>query len=62
MNIGVIIGMATVTVGSAVAQKILAGTGKADEAMYMDLATKSGLAVTALTIFATFVKAVARLG
>lgn len=62
MSITIIIGMASVTVGSAVAQKIFSSVGKSDEAQYLDLATKAGLATTALTIFATFIKSVAKLG
>lgn len=62
MNIGIIIGMASVTVGSAVAQKIFTSVGKSDEAQYLDLATKAGLAITALTIFASFLRSMSRLG
>lgn len=62
MNTGVIVGMATATVASAVTQKIFTSVGKMDEAQYLDLATKAGLATTALTIFATFIKSVAKLG
>jgi hypothetical protein len=56
MGTSVIVGMAVATVASAVTQGILQSTGKQTEAGYVDLATKSGMAVTALTIFAKFVK------
>jgi len=62
MNIGIIITMASVTVASGVAQKIFNSVGKVDEAQYLDLATKAGLGATALGIFASFIKALARLG
>lgn len=62
MNIGIIVGMAVATVASAITQKIFASVGKTDEAQYLDLATKSGLAVTALTVFASVIKAISRLG
>lgn len=61
MNTGIIVGMAVATVVSAVTQGILQAAGKQTEAGYMDLATKSGLAVTALTIFTKFIKTVAGL-
>jgi hypothetical protein len=59
---GLIIGMATITVASAVTQKIFSAVGKMDEAQYLDLATKSGLVVTSLTAFAKVVKVIAGLG
>lgn len=62
MGTVIIIGMAGATVASAIFQKIMASQGKMDEATYLDLATKSGLAVTAVTIFATLIKAVKGLG
>lgn len=62
MNNTVIVGMAVVTVASAITQKIFTSVGKTDEAQYLDLATKSGLAVTALTVFAKVVKAIISLG
>lgn len=62
MSNAIIIGMAVLTVGSAVTQKIFSSMGKIDEAQYLDLATKSGLAVTALTIFAKVIKALGSLG
>lgn len=62
MNLGIIIGMAVATVASAIMQKIFTSVGKTDEAQYLDLATKSGLAVTALTVFASVIKAISKLG
>lgn len=61
MNNTVIIGMASATIVSAVTQKIFMSVGKVDEAQYLDLATKAGLATTALTIFSSFIKQVASL-
>jgi hypothetical protein len=54
--------MTTITVGSAVAQKVFSSVGKVDEAQYLDLATKAGLGATALSIFASLIKAIANLG
>jgi hypothetical protein len=62
LHMGLIIGMAVATVASAVTQKIFSSVGKMDEAQYLDLATKSGLTVTALTVFAKVIKAIAGLG
>mgnify|MGYP001417867422 CR=1 FL=1 len=62
MNTGVIITMTTITVGSAVAQKVFSSVGKSDEAQYLDLATKAGLGGMALSIFAGFIKSLAILG
>lgn len=62
MNTSVIITMTTITVGSAVAQKVFSSVGKVDEAQYLDLATKAGLGATALSIFASLIKAIANLG
>jgi hypothetical protein len=59
---GLIIGMASLTVGSAVAQKIFSSVGKMDEAQFLDLATKSGLVITSLTAFGKVIKALAGLG
>ncbi len=58
----IIIGMAVATVASAVTQKIFSSVGKMDEAQYLDLATKSGLAITALSVFAGVIKAIIKLG
>lgn len=62
MNTGIIITMTSVTVASAVAQKVFSSVGKVDEAQYLDLATKAGLGATALGIFAGLIKAIANLG
>jgi hypothetical protein len=62
MGIGVIVGMVTVTVGSAIGEKILASMQKVDESAMLSLATKSGMAITAITIFAKAVKALLSLG
>ncbi len=62
MNTKIIIGMTSATVCSAVAQKIFTSVGKMDEAQYLDLATKAGLGSTALSIFASFLKAIAQVG
>jgi hypothetical protein len=62
MGTGIIIGMAGLTVASAITQKILSSVGKMDESSMVDLATKSGLACTALAIFVKFIKVVATLG
>lgn len=61
MNTGIIITMTSVTVASAVAQKVFASVGKSDEAQYLDLATKAGMGATALSIFAGLIKAIATL-
>ena len=55
-GIAIIIGMSVITVGSGVTQKIFESLGKSSEASYLDLATKSLLAVTALTIFAGVIR------
>ena len=62
MNTTTIVTMTSITVISAVAQKIFSSVGKSDEAQYLDLATKAGLATTALTIFASFIKSIVLLG
>lgn len=62
MGTGIIIAMACLTVGSAVAQGILSSLGKQTESQYLDLATKSGLVITALGVFAQAIKAISSLG
>ena len=62
MGTGIIIGMASATVASAVMQKIFTSVGKSDEAQMLDFATKCGLVVTAVTVFASVVKAIKGLG
>lgn len=55
MGIATIVTMTVITVGSAVAQKVLEGAGKTSESQMMDLATKAGIATTALVVFAKFI-------
>jgi hypothetical protein len=62
MSIAIIIGMAVATVGSGIAQKIFNSLGKQDEASYLDLATKSGIAATSIGIFAKFIASLSKLG
>lgn len=62
MSIGVLITMAVLTVGSSVTEKILEAAGKTQAAQYVNIATLSGLASTALGIFATAIKALRALG
>lgn len=62
MNTGVIVTMSSITVASAVAQKVFSSVGKVDEAQYLDLATKAGLGATALGIFTSLIKAIISLG
>lgn len=62
MNIGVIIGMATLTVGGAITQRVLEGMGKSSAAQITEFVTISGLCITAVTIFSTFIKALSKLG
>lgn len=57
-----IIGMASITVAAGVTGKILEGLGKTTEAAYLDLATKSGLALTAVGGFVKFIGTLAKLG
>jgi hypothetical protein len=62
MGTGIIIGMAVATVASAVCQGIFSSVGKQTEAQYLDLATKSGLAATAIGIFVKALSALKSLG
>jgi hypothetical protein len=55
MGVTTIVTMTVITVGSAVAQKVLEGAGKTSESQMMDLATKAGIATTALVVFAKFI-------
>lgn len=48
MDTAIIITMATVSVGSAIAEKILAQLGKQQEAQYCSVASSSMLATTAI--------------
>jgi hypothetical protein len=59
MGVATIITMGVATIASAITQKILISVGRSDEAQYLDLAVKCGLAITALTIFG---QVVAKLG
>lgn len=61
-TIAVVIGMTVASVGSSIAQKLLTGAGKGDEAIMVDLTVKSALVVTALTQFARAMKALGMLG
>lgn len=62
MSVGVIVTMAIVTVASSVTERIMEATGKHNIAEYLNMATVSGMAATALTIFASAVKALRMLG
>lgn len=62
MGTGVIIGMAVATIASAICQGIFTSVGRQTEAQYMDLATKSGLAATAVGIFVKAISAIRTLG
>jgi len=50
-NIGVIVTMIAIAVGSSVGQSILNSQGKQSEAQYVDLAAKSIISATALSLF-----------
>lgn len=58
MNSKVIITMSTLTVASAVAQKIFSSVEKNDEAQYLDLATKAGLGGYCFKYFRFFCKSI----
>lgn len=62
MGTSFIVGMAVAAVASAVTEKILLAAQKPDAAGYLDLTTKSGLAITALTVFTKFIKVLITLG
>lgn len=62
MGTKLVIGMAVATVASGISCGILNSLGKNTEAQYMDMATKSGLAITAVTVFTKFIKALSILG
>lgn len=55
MGVTTIVTMTVITVGSAVAQKVLEGAGKTSESQMLDLATKAGIATTALVVFGKFI-------
>lgn len=48
MDTAIIITMATVSIGSAISEKILASLGKTQEAQYCSVASSSMLATTAI--------------
>ena len=56
-DLAIIIGMATLTVSSAVLQQIMASTGKVTESQFLDTTTKCLLALTSITIFVKLIKA-----
>jgi hypothetical protein len=62
MGTKIIIGMAVATVASAIMQGIFSSVGKQTEAQYLDLATKSGLAATAIGVFVKAISAIRSLG
>lgn len=62
MGIGIIIGMASLTVASAVGQHILSSIGKQSEAQWIDLATKCLIIGTAVTAFFKVVTDIKKLG
>lgn len=62
MNSGLLITMAVGTVVTGVTEKILMSVGKTDEAQWVAMATKAGMAVTALTAFSSFVKQLSSMG
>jgi hypothetical protein len=62
MGIAVIVGMLVATVGSSVAESVMSGAGKMDEAKYLNWACKAGMGCTALGIFAKLVKTLGTLG
>lgn len=62
MSIGVLATMAVLTVGSSVTEQILKAAGKETAASYVNICTISGLATTALIVFAGAIKALRALG
>lgn len=59
---GVIITMTSVTISSAVVQKVFSSIGKNDEAQYLDVVTKCGLGATSLGFVGILIKAILNLG
>lgn len=59
---GIIIGMAALTVASAITEGILGSVGKMTEAQYMSIASKSLLIVTSVTLLTKALKALSSLG
>jgi hypothetical protein len=61
-TVGIIVGMATGVVASAITQSILNSFGKQTEAQYVDFATKGAIGITALGIFTKLIKSLISLG
>lgn len=62
MGIGVIITMASVTVGSMLLEGVLSKAGKIEEAKYVSMTTTAGMGITAVTIFIKLAKVLKGLG
>lgn len=62
MGTGIIIGMASLTVGSMVLEAILKKGGRIDEASYVSMTTTALMGITALTTFVKLVKVIKSLG
>jgi hypothetical protein len=62
VNIGIIIGMASVTIGSMLLEGVLNKAGKMEEAKYVGMTTNAGIGITAITTFITLIKALKSLG
>lgn len=54
----IIIGMGVLAIGAGVVGSILGSVGKMTEAQYLDLASKSMLATTAIGCFAKFISTI----
>jgi hypothetical protein len=62
MNIGIIIGMASITVGSVFLEDYLNRAGRTSEAQKVGMATSAGVSITAITMFISLIKALRSLG
>jgi hypothetical protein len=62
MNIGIIIGMASITVCSVFLEDYLNNAGKPDHARKVAMASGAGLAITAATAFIKLAKTLRSLG
>lgn len=62
MGIGVIITMTTLTVASAVGEKVLNGMGKSDASQMLSVATICGICITGLSIFGKLITELSKLG
>jgi hypothetical protein len=62
MGIGIIITMASVTVGSMLLEGVLMKAGKVEEAKYVSMTTTAGMGITAVTIFIKLAKTLRSLG